>query len=517
MNIIAFNNHQLHKSLFIQDNLDLKIDIFYQSKELNQSIKPSPNIKFVKSLLEIDVSGNAKDTYFFFSLYISKEVWQFLSLLRKNSSKVILIEETHNMLMHPYKTPGINVTPDHVIAASDLEQEAILDFYRFKSSAVSASGWIFQKKYFELMQLNELQATSLNLKNEQTNILIYLGAPIDISANSLEESYLRLELVKSIQQKHPNSQIFLKPHPLENANSLRLFFTQNRLKVNICSDANLSQKELKNFALIISSAYSQCTIDCIIQNLPLMIYAFREDNFITKSFAFSAPEPLESQNDNYVRVSNLHDGSSLFALEEFKRVNLKDEYESLDAFKDILSDNFQPADRSIELELMGYLLGESHNLPILLSDKCPRYLLPIKVLFNDPRNFIINDLDFTLFTYPMQMFISVLILRRILDENISSNTQIEYFLEELFNPAFGLIFIKESLVLRYFLMYKNLDFVMIKKDQIFLEKVEIIFTNKFFLGNIFVMILCRFLKTRFNMINKFSYRIFLLCSSLIKS
>lgn len=519
MNIITFNNHQLHKALFIKENLDLKINIFYQSKISKKAIKNTSEVIFIESLQEISVSNGSVDTFIFFSLYVSKEVWRFMSLLKKNSAKVILIEETHNMLMHPNKTPGINITPDHVIAASEPEQEAILDFYKFQSSSVSAPGWIFQKKYFDLMQRNENHKTNLNLAHDQTqsNILIYLGAPIDISVSSLEERYLRVELLTFIKKKYPNSKIFLKPHPLENLDFLTSFNSKNRFEAHICKQSDISQKDLKKFDLVISSAYSQCTMDCIIQELPLIIYAFREDNFITKSFNFLKVEPSNSQNSNYLRLCNVHENSSLPNLIQFKNLNLKDEHDALFSFKNLLINNFKPIDRSIELEFMGYLLGEHSALPTLLSDQCPSCLAPIKVLINDPQNFRITNLDFTSFTYPLRMLVSILILRSILNEKITSNTQIEYFFKEVFDPAYGLIFIKDSLVLRYFLIYKNMNFKMKKKHKIFLDKVESIFINKFFLGNIMSLIFSKILNSKFKVIKNFSYRSFLLCSNLIKS
>lgn len=516
MNIITFNNHQLNKAIFIKKNLDNDLKIFHKSSNNHKS---NCDIKYIENLNQVTKLCDHSNIYLFFVLYFNQEMWELFSHLNKKKSKIVLIEETHNMLMHPYKIPGINLTPDLILAASDSEQKAIQDFYNLDDDIVLNSGWIFQSQYFDLIESShQIESNFEHLKkSSKTKILIYLAAPIYISANSIEDNESRLSLVNYLNKKYPYSVFFIKPHPLEKKDQFKKMLIQKNIDFIFLKENSLSKNNMNMFDLIISSAYSQCTVDNIIQDLPLLIYAFKEENFITKSFYFKYVHPTHTSLKNDLRVSEIYKGKFLSEIEKFKEKNIGTEQKSLLLFKDKLyASEIEFHDRSTELELMAYLLNESNGLPVLLSDKCPDRMVPIKNLFLQPEEFDINRIDFAQFTYPEKMYSSAIIWRKILEGSIISNSQIKFFLEEIFNSSFGLFFIRESIVFKYFLIANNMFDLISQEQNTFFNKVDLIISDRLIFGNALLGALEFLLSTRFNFFNKILYRLLFYSSKIFK-
>jgi hypothetical protein len=519
MNIVTFNNHQLNKAIFIKKNINSNLEIFHKNFNKKHNTGNISNIQYVNNLINIIKLSDQSNVFLFFVLYFTREIWELLSVLNELGSQVVVIEETHNMMMHPYKIPGINLTPDLILAASAEEQKAIQQFYNFNDGIVLNSGWIFQSQYFDLINSSQeiIPALKAQIELSEKKILVYFAAPIYISANSIEDYESRMHLMDYLDREYPQSTFFIKPHPLEKIDKFSKMLDQKKINFIYIEESNLSKQNISNFDLVVSSAYSQCTIDNIIQDLPLLIYAFKEENFITKSFNFINATKHSLNSKNYLRVSEIYSGNFLSELQAFKDKNLSREDKSILLFKDYLfAKPLNLHDRSIELELMGYLLNKLNGLPILLSDDCPDRLTSIKILFSKPEDFNLQSIDFNNLTYPEKMYFSVIIWREILEGRVTNALQIEIFLREVFDSSFGLIFIRESIVFKYFLVLKKMVHLVDSDQRIFFDKVNLILIDRVIFGNTILKVLELFLTTKFNFFNKVSYKLLLMSSNIIK-
>jgi hypothetical protein len=498
--IICHSQHQLEKGLYLKKILPNHVDI----KCVNfipLSIQSKKSFSIVKSSKELIDDSNYYDKFIFFSITPSKVLFEIIKAIRKSKKQIIVIQETHQLSMSNGTINSIMMSPDLVIAASDAEKDLMIQNKLFKKNTINSAGWIFQKKFHEFIHTE----VTINEGNNFNNyVLVIFSAPQMITSSSSETYQKRREILEWVQKNNPNTKVLIKLHPLEDRQK---FINFNNIQNNALIDFAPSHSNIYSLSLhaknIVLSDQTQAFIDLIDINKKLIVYNLKGENFI---FSF-LNKTIKTKNYKEITFFEIADSSEV--LKEFRSIYLKSENGCLKSFvKTINNSDIQinPIAHT-EIALREFVLGNSKTLHHVEFNNAEK----LKNFIENNNAFHLKEIENDIETTSLKTSITIYVMNKIINGEISNESQINYFLHNFINPYFVQYFFLETLRFKFFLNHIRLEMDIDKDSLAIINNSQKMAQKKSFLMNLLMMLEAKICVNKINLIRTPIYILLNLC------
>ena len=339
------------------------------------------------------------------------------------------------------------MSPDLIISASDAEKNLMIKNKLFKKNTIISNGWIFQKKFHEFIH----EEVSINENNNLHNyVLIIHSAPQMITASSSETYQKRKEILEWVQKNNPNTKVLIKLHPLEDRQKFINFINiQNDALVEFApSDSNVYSLSL-NAKNIVLSDQTQAFIDLIDINKKLIVYNLKDENFISSFLSKNI------KTENYKEITFFEIADSKDVLDEFRSIYLKSENECLKSFARTINNSGLQINQiaNTEIALREFVLGNSKNLNRIEFSNAEK----LKNVIENNNVFNLKEFENEIETTSLKTSITIYVMNKIINGEISNESEINYFLHNFITPYFVQYFFLETLRLKFFLNHLRLE------------------------------------------------------------
>lgn len=464
--------HQLEKGLYLCEMLDSNVQVaslFCSKKQLKNKIRP----KFIDKINFYDLKKGNKEflkeykKFIFFSTVPSKQLYELISIIRNQNSRIISIQETHQLGMHNGLVNSIVFSPDNILVASDLEKKLYSEFDLLPLDSVFSEGWLFQKNFIDFtLQLYEVQKINLNKKY----ILIFFSAPNSITTLSPETDSVRRKILNFARSRFPNFEIKVKLHPLEDIQLFKYFLNNNgfgQIKI-VDSSFKILQSSKMPETLIISDK-TQAFIDSIHLNVPMMIYQLGKKNFITNYLQKSQKIIF----DDELKIYDVR--SPKDELKDFQRVFLKNEANALVRLSILLERctklNTELAQSEIGCWNYIYKVPDSTPLKRLVK-KNSSNLKTLEAVLSNKDQFSIDDLCSFATTLSLKTALGIILVQKIIAHEIIDQRLIKSFVANFYTDHFIQYFSISALRLNYYLKNINQDHLIDKNKLALLKSAK---------------------------------------------
>ena len=273
LGVICQSKHHLEKLNILRKHLSFQLDhCVIKNNKLY--------LKKAGQLSVINKEIPNYDAFIFFSLHASKTNLIPYKAIKASKKAIIAFQESHQLTMHQGDINNLILSADLKIAASPLEREKMLSVSSSKAQRIISFGWLF----------NPIRADSTEKELGQHRsmlsdaILIILSAPTSITASSFESEDVRKNLIESIAKQHPNHQLIIKAHPLEDKLLLKKIIKKldvENNRINILTNEDDFKHTISLSKKIFISNRTQSFID-LIDTKKTVLYLLGSPNFITE-------------------------------------------------------------------------------------------------------------------------------------------------------------------------------------------------------------------------------------------
>lgn len=502
--IICHSQHQLEKGLYLKKILPNHVDI----KCVNfipKNIQSKKSFSIVKSSKELIDDSNFYDRFIFFSITPSKVLFEIIKAIRKSWKQIIVIQETHQLSMSNGTINSIMMSPDLVIAASDAEKDLMIQNKLFRKNTIVSSGWIFQKKFHEFIN----KEVTINEDNNFNNyLLLILSAPQMITSSSSETYQKRREILEWIQKNNPNTKVIIKLHPLEDRQK---FINFNNMQNNSLIDFAPSYSNVYSLALnaknIVLSDQTQAFIDLININKKLIVYNLKDENFISSFLS----KNIKAKNYKEITFFEIADSNEV--LDEFRSIYLKSENECLNSFARTINNSdlrINPI-ANTEIALWEFVLGNSKNLNHKEFNNAEK----LKNFIKNNNVFDLKEIENEIETTSLKTSMTIYVMKKIINGEISNESQINYYLHNFITPYFVQYFFIETLRLKFFLNHLRLEMDINKDSLEIINNSQRMVQIKSFLMNFLIILEAKIFVIEINLIRTPIYILLDKCLSII--
>lgn len=498
--IICHSQHQLEKGIYLKKILPNLVDIKCIDF-IPTNIQSKKSVNIVQSSMELIDESNYYDRFIFFSITPSKVLFEVVKAIRKSRKQIIVIQETHQLSMSNGTINSIMMSPDLIIAASDTEKDLMIQNKLFEKNTINSSGWVFQKKFHEFIH-KEITINEIN--NFNNYVLLILSAPQMITSSSSETYQKRKEILKWVQNNNPNTKVLIKLHPLEDRQKFINFINMqyDSLIDFAPSHSNIYSLSLNALNIVLSD-HTQAFIDLININKKLTVYNLKDENFISSFLRKNI------KAENFKEITFFEIDNSNEELDEFRSIYLKSESECLKSFaRTINNPNIQinPI-ANTEIALREYVLGNSKKLnhrDLNNAEKIVNFI-------ENNNGFDLREIESEIKTSSMKTSITVFVMNKIINGEISNESQINYFLQNFITPYFVQYFFLEILRFKFFLNHSKLKMNIDKDSLEIINNSQKIAQTKSFLINLLMMLEAKIFVNKINFIRTPIYILLNLC------